>query len=1046
MSVLTERGLFHGRKFSSLLVCGVSTLAFGALGVSSSAMAQDQQPDKNAAVGEVVVTGIRQSLQSAQRIKQLSDVVVDAVTAEDIGALPDRSVTEALQRVPGVAINRFAGSNDPDHFSVEGSGVVVRGLSFVRSEFNGRDTFTANNGRELSFADVSPELLQSVEVFKNTSADMIEGGVAGTVNLNTRKPFDSPGLVIAGSAEASYGDFIQKWTPTFSGLISDRWHTSIGDVGILLNAVSSRVEARSDGIQVQNYYARTDLVPGKTVYAPTGADFRSQDWDRKRQGYAAAAQWKSNDGSMLATFQFLRSDSQTAWTEHAVETATDVVTGGGVSGSTVNFGNPNTMPLPGTQYDFDSSGLFTDGVITQSSGWRSADPSVPLNGMQSQLEPRSVEQKFRTSDYGFNFSWTPTSDLKLNFDYQHVSSRVKDLDVQLMEGFWAVEKVDLRGNLPKVQFLPANATGSGDPAAYFSDPSKYFWRSAMDHIEDSNGQENAYRADGEYDLHSGWLDSVKFGARYAEREQTTRYSTYNWGVISEIWNGSTGPVWLAQNAANSHGLVDGGNLATLYPFDNFMRGQTGVPLVGPYYSANVAQNYDALAQQLKEIQSHWGSGWTPLAQRSNVIPGSPFTSAEINTTDERTTAAYGMIKFGQDGAFGTNLKVSGNLGLRYVRTDFAATGALGFPTASQVFSGSSCVTPPGGTPPAFCLLSPTEQTSLLAFATGATIPDTAKNHYDNWLPSFNLKVGFADNMLVRFAWSRNARRPDLGLTRDYFLITTNIINNQFQTQRFQANTGNPFLKPMTSTNYDLSYEWYFAKAGSFTASLFYKNLHNVMTNGFFNRSITNAGQTFDVFVTGPVNGIGVGKVKGLELAYQQFYDFLPSPLDGFGIQANYTYIESAGVLQQGLSNSGGGNSAVGGVTPPGPNVPGDRLPLEQLSKHNVNLTGIYEKGPFSARLAYSWRSRFLLTTRDVIFPFAPIFNDATGQLDGSFFFTVNPHVKVGVEGVNLLNEVTKTSQVLTKPGGYGPSDPLIIAPRSWFMNDRRFTFSIRANY
>src|SRR5438445_6117491 len=120
--------------------------------------------------GAIIVTGIRQSLRSAQQIKRNSDTIVDSITAQDIGALPDRSVTEALQRVPGVAINRFAGSSDPDHFSAEGSGVVIRGLTFVRSEFNGRDTFsTGVYGQAINFSDVPPELLGSVEVYTETT-------------------------------------------------------------------------------------------------------------------------------------------------------------------------------------------------------------------------------------------------------------------------------------------------------------------------------------------------------------------------------------------------------------------------------------------------------------------------------------------------------------------------------------------------------------------------------------------------------------------------------------------------------------------------------------------------------------------------------------------------------------------------------------------------------------------------------------------------------------------------------------------------------------
>ena len=127
-----------------------------------------QSTDDSAATDgdAIVVTGIRRSLRTSQEIKRDSDVVVDSVTADDIGALPDRSVTEALQRIPGVAIDRFAAGRDPDHFSTEGSGVVVRGLTYVRSELNGRDTFTANNGRALSYADIPSELLGGIDVFK----------------------------------------------------------------------------------------------------------------------------------------------------------------------------------------------------------------------------------------------------------------------------------------------------------------------------------------------------------------------------------------------------------------------------------------------------------------------------------------------------------------------------------------------------------------------------------------------------------------------------------------------------------------------------------------------------------------------------------------------------------------------------------------------------------------------------------------------------------------------------------------------------------------
>src|SRR4051812_43118870 len=126
---------------------------------------------------EIVVTGMRNSINTAQDLKRNADTVKDVITAADMGALPDKSVTEALQRVPGVTIERFASSSDPKHYADEGTGVLVRGLDRVRSEVNGRDAFSANPWGGLSYEDFPAELLGSVEVVKNQTADLISGGI-----------------------------------------------------------------------------------------------------------------------------------------------------------------------------------------------------------------------------------------------------------------------------------------------------------------------------------------------------------------------------------------------------------------------------------------------------------------------------------------------------------------------------------------------------------------------------------------------------------------------------------------------------------------------------------------------------------------------------------------------------------------------------------------------------------------------------------------------------------------------------------------------------
>jgi len=315
-----------------------SLVALTILSALHGANAQEQDDQEKAASNEeevvekIEVKGIRGNLLNAQNLKRYSDTVVDAITADDIGTLPDRSVLEAIQRLPGVSIERFAGPDDPDHFSVEGSGAIIRGMTQTRSEFNGRDSFTANSGRGLSFQDVSPELMGGVDIYKNQTADMIEGGIGGTVSLRTRKPFDSEGRVIAFGGDYSYGDVAEKGSPTFSGLYSDRIDLAEkGEIGFLVNYANSQLYGESHGIQSDAYvqtYARdiagaeafTGADNNGTVWMPNASNLLKKFDDRKREGFASTLQWENEDETLLATMQYIRSDASLSWHEQAVTT------------------------------------------------------------------------------------------------------------------------------------------------------------------------------------------------------------------------------------------------------------------------------------------------------------------------------------------------------------------------------------------------------------------------------------------------------------------------------------------------------------------------------------------------------------------------------------------------------------------------------------------------------------------------------------------------------------------------------------------------------
>jgi TonB-dependent receptor len=1135
------------------LKAGGSLFAIGCLLASANAHAQ-AEPSAAAAAdaaadddNAIIVTGIRASLESAQNIKRNADTVVDAITAQDIGALPDRSVTEALQRVPGISINRFAGTNDPDHFSVEGSGVVIRGLNFVRSEFNGRDAFSAGvGGQALNFADVPSELLGSVEIFKNATAEMIEGGLAGTVNLNTRKPFDNKGFHLGFSAEANYGDFAEEWTPTASLLVSNTWDTDFGTFGLLASGSFSQIKSRADGLQITNFQTRdgqrvtfqsqggqlicrnrlpsstdtgtlpppgsvcdasvsggpdglADLLP--TAYAPLGGQYRTQDFNRKRDGAALAMQWESLDGDSLLTAQFIRSHSTNAWGEHTWETAPDLSeyntyplgchqngNGNSTSGNPVDGSNAgatvraecrinssgqffftgndrgNGNPA-GTEtynnYLYDADGLFEQGYITlPGSGWRTAGSGngatnwVPSGGMQQSLSRRQVYEENTNADYGLNFQTKLGDRIDLWLDGNYTQSEHNVDDVSIFGSTFADQELDLRGNLPVVvshkpttlsaTWAAANPTlVAASDDEYFRDDRVQFWRAAMDHFEESEGEQYSIRADLAYNFDDdSFIRRVKGGLRYADRDQEVRYTTYNWGVLSEVWSGA--PVSLNQF---------GSGQASWYEFPDFFRGKTAGPPGGYYYNGDLINDYDQAAGFFNEINQQWfangagtGSNNWERAQDRVGADRTHYLASEIQRVQQKDVNAYAMMNFETPGDDG--LRLAGNVGVRFVQTNMDSSGTTRVPTQGDLGitadyesfdengdpngrcnEREQAGAPPGSPavrPGGVCNLGPAGYATLQTWAgvVATEIPDTVANDYTYWLPSLNLRLGVTDDALIRFAASKVLTRPDTAYVRNY--VTIGVDGNG----QLTAAAGNPSLKPATAWQFDLTGEWYFDRVGSLTLNLFYKDVKNFFYQAVVPFPIENNGVTLPVQTRGPENYDGHGKIKGFEVAYQQTFDFLPAPLDGFGVNANYSYIKSSGLPNTFLNT---GSPVNQGSIPPG------NLPLEGLSKHNANFSMFYEKGPLSIRAAYSWRSRFLLTAADVIFPYTSIFNEASGQLDGSIFFSVTPQIKIGVQGVNLLNEVTKTSQAYT-------GDPSRLAPRSYFMNDRRYSLIVRGNF
>jgi TonB-dependent receptor len=986
------------------------------------------------AVGEgavVVVSGQRAALQSAQKLKQDSDEVVDSIVAEDIGKLPDRSITEVLQRVVGITMDRSS-PGDPQHNAVEGSGVAIRGLSYVASQLNGRSSFSAGGGHSLSFSDVPPELMAGVDVYKNPSAEQIEGGISGLVNLRTALPFDFKGFKGSVTGSESYSTLRKgKAAPSGSVLMSNRWSTSLGEFGALVDIAKSKNKVRNDEMFVDPYYVHNnDIVPGKTMYVPKGVEWRSQAYDRNRQGDYAAFQWRPVK-DLTASLTYFRSRYTEDWSEQAL------------------------LGQETTPYDIQVS----NGTFSPSGAFLSGTISNPLHdGINYNTDHRVSTRNSNTQDISLNVQWRVNSAWTVTNDFQRVLSRTAGIDSDVATGVQLPSQtVDFTGNQPKFTFSPSDIK-------YLADPAHYYWAYTMEHLDQQVADSKAWKTDVRYSFDDPVLRDVRFGVRLQNLNglnQNTNPS-YNWQGITQPWMRG----W--QTAPAPGGLAylsdprfSGGT--QLMSFPNFFNGDVQVPQIvfptdamargypGTY--ATLHSYHDILCNEQKAAQG-WGTcdPWKPA--------GFANDPAAINSQTEKTRSAYAQLRFGFD-----NLKypVDGNIGLRYVQTSTHELGHTVFtPTLPTIPDGANVV-----------------GANLIPNIAAFTTPQEFSNTYHNLLPSLNLKMKTSDQLQFRFAVAKSMSRPDFNQLQAYTALSESVKTSQTGGGTTGLPTtvtitgvglkgdgkGNPALRPTTATSEDLTAEWYFAKAGSLTFAAFNKDLKDIIVTQLYNYGVKDAGgKNYNYIVSHPANGAH-GFARGLEIAYQQYYDFVPDWLRGIGVQAGLTLVSSKRQLDNPLfsawcSGDNGTtnlNLAINGCDTNLQSY-GD-LPLQGLSKRTINLAVMYERGPFQARLAYNWRSRFLLGVNNYgtngtdpldMNPASPtygqhqtdnsqayglpLWQEAYGQLDGSIFYQVTPKFRIGLEAQNLTNSMVK--QTMQQHAG--------MLGHAWFVTGPRY--SVQASY
>lgn len=433
-----------------------------------SVWAQDNMDDEDVYELEAfVVSGFKESLATAQKIKQEKFEIVDTIVSDDIGKLPDMSVSEALQRITGIQIERDRG---------EGSDVMIRGLDEKLTTINGREVFTAGGGRGLSMQDFPAELVAAISVYKTPSADQIEGGVGGAIDIRTHRPFDFDGLVASASLRYAYNELAEEGAPQYSALLSNRWETEHGMFGALVSVAKQTRKYRLDWRSNGSPSPRTDIIEGETLYVPGGSYDILSLGERQRDGLNIALEWSPSD-ELNFYFEMAYSNFKTDEAQYGMY-----------------MGAPSTI-------DPDSILIYegSDNAVAYYEG----DGSSIWAGHQL----RPTENK--NQQYSFGGSWD-LDKLKITGDVSYTRA-----DRSFVSNYFVMGNSDpLTGIIYDGRFdVPSFLVTGTD----LTDPDSYLF-SYLQYTEDNfNGDMLAAKVDVEYRLGEGFFETIKAGVRWADR-------------------------------------------------------------------------------------------------------------------------------------------------------------------------------------------------------------------------------------------------------------------------------------------------------------------------------------------------------------------------------------------------------------------------------------------------------------------------------------------------------------------------------------------------
>lgn len=901
-----------------------------------------QTEEGSVGIEEVMVTGIRASVMDSIASKRNSKDIVDSISAQDVGKFPDSNIAESLQRITGVSIDRSGG---------EGQFITIRGLgpAFNTVLFNGRALATDTTDRSFSLDVLSSDTIRAVDVYKSSNASITEGGIGGTVDIRTARPFDYNEFQGVATVAGLYSESSEELEPQASFLLSNTFMD--GKLGAL---VSGTYQKRTEVIRaVENF----QVVPGDltlnrgplwtwtppeerrvipNVYSPQSLDRNVMTEERERTSINFVSQYQFNEDAVL-TFDVLHSDFEVK-----------------AEGYTAN----TWFWYPTGVYEPELGGK--DPILDNET-----DRNVLFLQHGSTGIASAYRDRFRPSDLlstGLNLDWSITESLTLNADVflSEARNKNKGYDRQILVEGGSLGYVEYN-YVPGADHPTLTQSVAIEDVA-LTDIDAAHYEAGGDYVEAEN---SGIKFDFEYTVDSAVVSTIGFGASLAENTKDNQ----RWEVdraAGRIYKDTRGVKLQPANAGLLEYIDIGGDWNGI---SDTVHGFTSVDAYLNWFTD------PATLSQLDGDDRFAGTSAEAVFTAAGGL--TPQTTPDSYEVKEELTALYADI----DLDFEIGVPVSMNVGVRYVETDLSSTGTI------RVLQDFELVAPTPTQPIPFSL------TPIYA-SNGDYVSVSESNSYSNVLPSLTAIADLTEDVVFRLAASKTLTRPNLASVAPW--LNLDGANADANNDGVNADTdgdgvvdnredilgggsgSNPDLKPYVSTNLDLSLEYYYKDGSAVSLAYFSKDVEDWIVTGTEIERIDLASLDNVPYQVSRPRNAEDAEISGLEFNVFHTFD------NGFGFQANYTSIDSS--IELGTDSD---------------------FSLEGLSD-TANLVGFYENDSFQMRVAYNWRDSFL---QDLIDPTGwtnePVYVKEYEQIDFSMSYNVSDSVTVVLDGINITDEATR---------------------------------------